>query len=194
MVKSVFGAKSAEGADVHLVRAGTGLRRCRVAEGFSVTDPAQTDGTPAGPPTPLAGPISGQVRSEGNCVRSFRLGAHAASVERTLMSWIRTAVSLIGFGFAIVQFFDRMQQMSEVNPRAYPDAPRYLGLSLIFAAFWRLRFDLGIPLDTSLPVGWRLHPDRRNDEGRNADTDHCSCSLLILIGMFAFFAVLLRFV
>ena len=29
------------------------------------------------------------------------------SVERTMMSWIRTAVSLIGFGFAIVQFFER---------------------------------------------------------------------------------------
>jgi putative membrane protein len=26
------------------------------------------------------------------------------SLERTMMSWIRTAVSLIGFGFAIVQF------------------------------------------------------------------------------------------
>jgi uncharacterized membrane protein YidH (DUF202 family) len=27
-----------------------------------------------------------------------------------MMSWIRTAVSLIGFGFAIVQFFERMDQ------------------------------------------------------------------------------------
>jgi inner membrane protein YidH len=27
------------------------------------------------------------------------------SVERTLMSYLRTAVSLIGFGFTIVQFF-----------------------------------------------------------------------------------------
>jgi putative membrane protein len=33
------------------------------------------------------------------------------SLERTMMSWIRTAVSLIGFGFAIVQFFERLQQM-----------------------------------------------------------------------------------
>ena len=35
------------------------------------------------------------------------------SVERTMMSWIRIAVSLIGFGFAIVQFFERMDQRSE---------------------------------------------------------------------------------
>jgi putative membrane protein len=32
------------------------------------------------------------------------------SVERTMMSWLRTATALIGFGFAIVQFFDRLQQ------------------------------------------------------------------------------------
>ena len=32
------------------------------------------------------------------------------------MAWLRTAVSLIGFGFAAVQFFERMRQM----PRAAP--------------------------------------------------------------------------
>src|SRR6476660_10185557 len=53
------------------------------------------------------------------------------SVERTMMSWIRTAVSLIGFGFAIVQFFERLQQMPGVHPAAYPTAPRDLGLALI---------------------------------------------------------------
>ena len=30
------------------------------------------------------------------------------SIERTLMSWVRTSVSLIGFGFTIVQFFERL--------------------------------------------------------------------------------------
>jgi putative membrane protein len=33
-----------------------------------------------------------------------------------MMSWVRTAVSLIGFGFAIVEFFERMQQMPGVRP------------------------------------------------------------------------------
>ena len=28
------------------------------------------------------------------------------SAERTLMSWVRTAISLIGFGFTIFQFLD----------------------------------------------------------------------------------------
>ena len=48
-----------------------------------------------------------------------------------MMSWIRTAVSLIGFGFAIVQFFERLQQIPGSRPAAYPTAPRDLGLALI---------------------------------------------------------------
>ena len=31
----------------------------------------------------------------------------AMSLERTMMSWVRTGASLIGFGFTIVQFFER---------------------------------------------------------------------------------------
>jgi uncharacterized membrane protein YidH (DUF202 family) len=33
------------------------------------------------------------------------------STERTLMSWVRTATALIGFGFTIVQFFERFGKM-----------------------------------------------------------------------------------
>lgn len=69
------------------------------------------------------------------------------SVERTMMSWVRTSVSLIGFGFAIVQFFERLQQMPGVRPAAVPTAPRYLGLSLIACgvlalviSIWQYRF------------------------------------------------------
>jgi len=53
------------------------------------------------------------------------------SVERTLMSWVRTAISLIGFGFTIVQFFDRFQNMPGVSPATHPYASRYFGLALI---------------------------------------------------------------
>ena len=38
------------------------------------------------------------------------------------MAWVRTAV-LIGFGFAIVQFFDRMDQMPGSVPPAIPEWP-----------------------------------------------------------------------
>src|SRR5580704_19761413 len=53
------------------------------------------------------------------------------SVERTLMAWLRTAVSLIGFGFTIVQFFNRLEQIPRTNAARFPAAPYYLGLALI---------------------------------------------------------------
>ena len=44
------------------------------------------------------------------------------SLERTLMSWVRTATALIGFGFSIVQFFEPPTRISTEamasNPRA----------------------------------------------------------------------------
>jgi putative membrane protein len=55
------------------------------------------------------------------------------ALERTLMAWVRTGVALIGFGFTIVQFFQRLQDMEGVAPAARPEAPRYLGLALIAA-------------------------------------------------------------
>src|SRR5437764_11496296 len=53
------------------------------------------------------------------------------SVERTMMSWLRTAVALIGFGFAIVQYFNHLQQLPGARPAYLPAAPEYLGLALI---------------------------------------------------------------
>jgi putative membrane protein len=53
------------------------------------------------------------------------------SLERTLMSWVRTATALIGFGFTIVQFFERFKGMEHVKQAAVPELPRYLGLGLI---------------------------------------------------------------
>jgi inner membrane protein YidH len=47
------------------------------------------------------------------------------------MAWLRTAVSLIGFGFTIVQFFQRLQGMDAVVRPMRPEAPRDLGLALI---------------------------------------------------------------
>jgi putative membrane protein len=53
-------------------------------------------------------------------------------LERTFMAWTRTAVSLIGFGFTIVQFFQRLQGMEPSNGHTMrPEAPRDLGLALI---------------------------------------------------------------
>ena len=60
------------------------------------------------------------------------------SVERTMMSWVRTATALIGFGFTIVQFFARIQETPGAAPAFFPHAPRYLGLSMIFCGVMAL--------------------------------------------------------
>ena len=56
------------------------------------------------------------------------------AIERTFLAWIRTAASLIGFGFTIVQFFERLRGMEASNGHSIPEEmPRNLGLALIAA-------------------------------------------------------------
>jgi putative membrane protein len=117
------------------------------------------------------------------------------SVERTLMSWLRTAVSLIGFGFTIVQFFDRLPKLTGAAPPIFPEAPRYLGLALIFCgvfalvvSVWEYRWSLQYlwSVDFSIIAGI-------TKEGKQTPLLAVSVAL-ILVGTFAFFAVLLRLV
>lgn len=51
------------------------------------------------------------------------------SADRTLMSVIRTSLSLIGFGFTIFQFF---QKLKAQNVLTRDMAPRNFGLCLVF--------------------------------------------------------------
>src|SRR5688572_26692153 len=66
------------------------------------------------------------------------------SAERTLEAWVRTAVSLIGFGFTIVQFFARLKDTEGFKPAKDPALAHYFGLILIgagilglLAAIWQ---------------------------------------------------------
>jgi putative membrane protein len=117
------------------------------------------------------------------------------AVERTMMSWLRTAVSLIGFGFAIVQFFERLEQMTGAQPALHPDAPKYLGLALISAGiasvlvsifqYWRMgRYLRGGPFAQVAGMG---------ADAMNSPVIAVAV-LLAMIGAFAFSAVLLRLV
>lgn len=69
-------------------------------------------------------------------------------LQRTLMASVRTAVSLIGFGFTVAQFFKRMQ--SEGESPFNVNLPQNLGLVLIVAgvlslavATWQYRLAMG---------------------------------------------------
>jgi putative membrane protein len=52
------------------------------------------------------------------------------AAERTLMAWLRTALSMISFGFTIYTFLRMLQEQSPVSALR-PQAPRNVGLTLI---------------------------------------------------------------
>jgi putative membrane protein len=110
------------------------------------------------------------------------------------MSWIRTAVSLIGFGFAIVQFFERLRQMSPASGAYFPEAPKYLGLSLIgcgivalLISIWQYRWTVNYLRSGSFA------PVAGLKEGMQSPVIAVAV-LLVCIGLFASGAVLLHLV
>ena len=116
---------------------------------LDVSNPPPTGGAPSVSSPPVGGPVASRFEVRVTADSHFAWLRTRLSVERTLLSWIRTAVSLIGFGFAIVQFFGRMQQFPGVTPARFPDAPRYLGLALILCgilalvvSIWQYRWTL----------------------------------------------------
>ena len=52
-------------------------------------------------------------------------------LERTMVSWLTTSITLIGFGFAIVMIFDEFGRFTRVAPPIRPLAPFHFGLLLI---------------------------------------------------------------
>ncbi len=68
-----------------------------------------------------------------NTPRDLRLPAAlvrtALSSEQTLMSWIRTSLSLFTFGFSITQFFYYLEQRSEDIQMS--TGPHRLGIALV---------------------------------------------------------------
>ena len=114
------------------------------------------------------------------------------SLERTMMSWIRTAVSLIGFGFAIVQFFERFQQMPGVRPAYAPNAPQYLGLALISSGVLALVISIWQYLWTARYLREGSFAPIAGLKERMHSPVLGVAVLLFGIGLFAFFAVLLR--
>lgn len=114
------------------------------------------------------------------------------SVERTLMAWIRTAVALIGFGFTIVQFFERLSSMSGVQARR-PEMPRYLGLALIMAGVLGLMMTIW-QYRGLLRYLWS--PDFKTVAGisePHMQTPLIAIAVVLLcIGLFAFGAVFFR--
>ena len=115
------------------------------------------------------------------------------SLERTMMSWLRTATALIGFGFAIVQYLNHLQQAPGARPAYLPTAPEYLGLALIscgigalVVAIWQYEFTVRY-----LWSGAFEQIAGITKEGKHSPVLPIAI-VLIGVGVFAFLAVLLR--
>jgi len=115
------------------------------------------------------------------------------AMERTLMAWVRTGSSLIGFGFTIVQFFDRMQDLQNAKPARFPDAPRYLGLMLItcgIAALVVSAWQYRVEMEDMRSGEFALIAGDNN--ARHQIPLLAISAALTVVGLFAFFAVSLR--
>jgi putative membrane protein len=116
------------------------------------------------------------------------------SVERTFLSWIRTSISLIGFGFTIVQFFQRLQAMGPKEDQLHPGAPRDLGLALIAAG-------LGCLVVASLQyrrgLGYLWSPQFRGIAGMDSTAHRTpamfAAGVLMFIGLAALVSVFVKF-
>jgi putative membrane protein len=53
------------------------------------------------------------------------------AADRTLMAWIRTAVSMISFGFTIFKFFMYLRESDILSGQLPLQGPRNLGLGLV---------------------------------------------------------------
>ena len=114
-------------------------------------------------------------------------------LERMMMAWVITAITLIGFGFAIVQFFEQFAKFTGVEPPTRLLTPIHFGLALIGAGVAAL-----------VVAGWQYrtvlrylrHSDFAAVAGigqRPAQTPVYALTItVIFIGVFAFLAVATR--
>jgi putative membrane protein len=115
------------------------------------------------------------------------------SVERSLLAWMRTSISLIGFGFTIYQFLDKIRPSTAVLVEREA-APRNLGLSLVATGVVAMLF-----------ATWRYHmlnrylagAEFKDGGGRDAPLPghgtYLVSALLVVIGVVAFLSILLEF-
>ena len=144
----------------------------------------------------MADPTSRDSRFEVNATSEshFSWLRTRMSAERTLMSAARTAIALIGFGFTIVQFFDRLTSMPGVLPAATPSMARYLGLAMIAGGSIALAIGMW-QYRAFIHYLWR--PEFRRIAGTAGAPGHtptlATALVILAIGVITFSAVLLRF-
>jgi putative membrane protein len=114
------------------------------------------------------------------------------TLEQVMMSWVHTAITLIGFGFTIVLVFEQVGRFTGAGPPSLL-TPVHFGLLLIGAGVAAL-----------VVSGWQyravLHYLRHSDfaavagvSQKPAHTPAYAITIItIFVGVFAFFAVVTR--
>jgi putative membrane protein len=112
------------------------------------------------------------------------------ALERTQMAWIRTGVSLIGFGFTIYQVISKLPQPERA---LHSHAARDLGLILIGTGIAAMLLAV---LDYRAANDYLWSPEFRPIAGMSDKRGHSRVlpvTLIVLfVGIFAFIAVLFR--
>lgn len=116
-------------------------------------------------------------------------------LQRTLMAAVRTAVSLIGFGFTVAQFFQRMRSNLPEGVRSLrEEVPRNLGLVLIAAGVVSLAlFTWQYYMANSYLRGEPYKAIAGVGERNMHVATYITAIVVIIIGMAAFISIYVRF-
>ncbi len=128
------------------------------------------------------------AQAETMAVNDLRMPAAlvrtALSSEQTLMSWVRTSLSLSTFGFSIAQFFQYLAGQADAQLSA---GPRRLGIALIF---------LGVAVLVTAVVEHVFRVRRLKEQGLPPDSRSFlpigSAAVMLVIGLVALVSVFLR--
>jgi putative membrane protein len=109
------------------------------------------------------------------------------AAERTLMAWVRTALSMISFGFTIYKFLQVILAESRVSGLR-PQTPRNVGLTLIGIGTFALAIAC-IQHRRYVAQLIQLSPGRRR---KTWDLSLIVAFLLLLLGILMFGSIVLR--